>query len=328
MNVPGSKLTFDDMIEHFSSKDVTFNLMNEERAKETLREKNYFFRLRSYRTNFDKDKDGKYKNLDFGMLMDLSIIDYQLRRFVLNIALSIEHNLKTKLLELITEDESEDGYSILQDFITDYNIQNPTQKINMRDIWGHARQEQNTLTYDMYTKYKDNPPIWVVFEIISFTNLVKFAEFYDRTRGQNLERRIKKVIPYLKYVKFLRNAAAHNNPLIRNIRSRDFYYSEEEKHRNDIKNFIKRVPKISINHHKYLKNNTIHHLIATLYVFDVLINEKAKVYTYLEFNDLVKRCRQNKSFYNETHYELSSTYLFLKKIATHLSQKTEIKGSK
>lgn len=311
------KLTFEGMFQHFVNKNVKFEFISKEEAIEFLEAKNYFFRLTSYRTNFTKDRTGKYINLDFAMLRDLSVIDFQLRKFVLNIALSIEHNLKTTLLKLITKDPHEDGYTIIDDFLTHSSL-------HINELWGHARKEENTLTYSMYQKYENRPPVWVIFEIISFPHLVRFAEFYEQTRGKNLDTKIKKTIPYLKFVKFLRNGAAHNNPLIRELKGKDFLYSKDEAKLNDVRNFARRVKGIQPKHYKHLKNRTLHHLVATLFVYNSL-NEsvEAKRHTYRELQEFINRCRKNKEMYNESHNQIIAMYIFIKKITTHLNDEVK-----
>lgn len=307
------KLTFEEMIQHLIRKNVKFEYMNEEDATNFLKVNNYFFRLTSYRTNFTKDAVGKYINLDFAMLRDLSVIDSQLRRFVLNISLSVEHNLKTVLLEAITNDTNEDGYTIIKDFLSHSSL-------SINELWGHARRQENTLTYSMYQKYKTDPPVWVIFEIISFPHLVRFAEFYEQTNSKNLSRKVKKAIPYLKYVKYLRNGAAHNNPLIRDLKGRDFFYSKEEEKLNDVRNFVRKVKGIEPRHYKYLKNRTLHHLMATLFVYDNLCTSvDAKRHTFKEYEEFVDRCKKNKNIYNASHDQLEGMYIFIKKVSKHLN---------
>ena len=68
-----------ELIEHLENKGVKFELTSKEDAQKYLEENNNYFKLVSYRKNFSKYKDGekigKYINLDFKMLEDLSIID-------------------------------------------------------------------------------------------------------------------------------------------------------------------------------------------------------------------------------------------------------------
>ena len=78
-------LTASEQVSHLKSKGVRFSLMSEADAKGYL-EKNSFFRLRSYRLGFPKVEEGprkgEYANLDFKMLVDLSIVDMLLRHDV------------------------------------------------------------------------------------------------------------------------------------------------------------------------------------------------------------------------------------------------------
>ena len=111
-------LTPAQQVEHMKSKGIRFNIVSEAEAEAYLRENNNYFKLRAYRKNFDKyvggENDGKYINLDFAMLKDLSIIDMRLRYLVIHMALDTEHFLRVKLLRRVQE-EGEDGYQIVED---------------------------------------------------------------------------------------------------------------------------------------------------------------------------------------------------------------------
>ena len=73
----------------------------------------------AYRLGFPKVEEGtrkgEYANLDFRMLVDLSIVDMLLRYEMLPLTLDVEHFAKVKLLKRI-ETEGEDGYSIVSNF--------------------------------------------------------------------------------------------------------------------------------------------------------------------------------------------------------------------
>ena len=62
-------LDVEGQVQHLKDKGITFQLVNEEEAKEYLRNNNYYFKLTSYRKNYEKyedgDNEGKYISLDF-----------------------------------------------------------------------------------------------------------------------------------------------------------------------------------------------------------------------------------------------------------------------
>ncbi len=74
------KLSVQEQINHIESKGITFNLISKDEAQNFLEEYNSYFRLKSYAKNFSKYnnsiKKGKYINLDFLYLKELSIIDF------------------------------------------------------------------------------------------------------------------------------------------------------------------------------------------------------------------------------------------------------------
>ena len=72
-------LSIDQLIEHMKNKGINFNEVSEVDAKEFLQKNNYYMKLAAYRANYEKcltgKREGKYKNLDFGYLKELSVID-------------------------------------------------------------------------------------------------------------------------------------------------------------------------------------------------------------------------------------------------------------
>lgn len=117
-------LTPQQQVDQLKSQGVRFGLISEDDACSYLARNNNYFRLRSYRKGFPKVEEGsragQYANLDFKMLVDLSIIDMLLRYELLPITLDIEHFSKMHLLQKI-EEHQEDGYSIVAEFLDRYN---------------------------------------------------------------------------------------------------------------------------------------------------------------------------------------------------------------
>ena len=119
------KLTIDEQIEHMKNNNgIKFNIMDEEDSKVYLKDNTYYFKIKSYAKNYEKYINGKnigrYINLEFAYLVELSKIDMYFRRIVLKMTLDIEHFLKTQLLRDFQYNPDEDGYSIVRDFLNQY----------------------------------------------------------------------------------------------------------------------------------------------------------------------------------------------------------------
>lgn len=116
------KKSTQELIENMKSKGITFDVEGEERAAEYLKERNNYFRIASYRKNYDKRRfganEGKYINLDFAYLSELAKIDMYLRFLIIKMCLDIEHFLKVQMLTDITENTNEDGYEIVKLFLS------------------------------------------------------------------------------------------------------------------------------------------------------------------------------------------------------------------
>jgi hypothetical protein len=206
-------LTVDEQIKHLKNKGISFENYSEEKAKQYLRYNNNLFKLSSFRKNYDKYQggvnDGKYINLNFEHLVDLSIIDMTLRYTVIQLSLDIEHYTKLELLRLM-EDNNEDGYTIYEDYIS--SLSSFQREILNKEI---TRNNNSVYNKNLLNRYKDNIPIWVFLEIISFGQLLSFylfcAERYDLNEMKNKHF-------LLTSSKELRNASAHNSCIFNNLR--------------------------------------------------------------------------------------------------------------
>lgn len=70
--------------------------------------------------------------------------------------------------------------------------------------------------YDLYVKRKCNPPFWVLIELMSFGELIRFVEFYQEVDKSN-RNIFHEVYELLKYTKNFRDSAAHSRLLLLNI---------------------------------------------------------------------------------------------------------------
>lgn len=197
--------------------------MDEAAARCYLAENNNYFRLRSYRTGFAKvdagPREGLYANLDFAMLVDLSIIDMRLRYEMLPMTLDIEHFVKVKLLGVM-EQHGEDGYAIVRDFIV-ANEDKPKKGVNAvkQEI---DRGSSSPYTAGLIAAYADyNLPAWAFIEVIAFGS---FCYFYKFCAERYEDDEMIKEFYILQGVRSLRNAAAHNNCIINDLSSKNAYF--------------------------------------------------------------------------------------------------------
>lgn len=174
-------LTASEQIDHLKSRGVHFSLMSEDDARAYLEKNSNYFRLRAYRLGFPKveegNRKGEYANLDFKMLVDLSIVDMLLRYEMLPLTLDVEHFAKVKLLKRI-ETEGEDGYAVVSDFISSYDGTKPdgTPCNSLKDEI--LRCKNSPYTGGLIARYADfDFPAWAFIEVVSFGSFLYFSSF-------------------------------------------------------------------------------------------------------------------------------------------------------
>lgn len=205
----GRLLTPAEQIEHLKSKGISFDICSEQKALHFLNEHTYLTKVSAYRKNYQKypagPNIGLYQHLDFAYLIELSTIDMHLRYLIITLCLDIEHAIKVSLINDMIKNPDEDGYGIIDIF-----IQGERDFLNKT-----SRKVLQSYCRDFYYHNEDHLPIWVVFEVISFGDLIKLYKIYfDVYR----DKRTAPVDPrLLDHVRNIRNAAAHSNCLIDNI---------------------------------------------------------------------------------------------------------------
>ncbi|KYM64583.1 Abi-like protein [Fusobacterium necrophorum subsp. funduliforme] len=294
MSTDKSKQSSSQLIEHMKEKGIKFNIVNEVEAQQFLENNNYYFKLAAYRNNYEKNSEGKYLNLDFAYLKELSIIDMELRYLILQMALDIEHFIKVKILNDIEKNDLEDGYNIVTEFCSQNERVNST-------IDNHAKSEY---CRKLIQKHKGKFPLWAFVEVISFGDTIKLYEFYCRKYGtlQNWK--------LLYPVRDIRNAAAHSNCLIYNLEKNGIKTSPK------IINYVKSIPTIGEDMRKNKLSNKLFSDFTTLiYVYEKFVTseglKKKRGKELKEFFD--KRMLKNKNFFKQNHL-ICSAYKFVKSL--------------
>ena len=259
-------LNAEELIRHLKEKGIKFELTSMEDAQKYLKENNNYFKLVSYRKNFPKYKNGenceKYINLDFKMLTDLSIIDMKIRKTMLSIVLDLEHYAKVKLLSKI-ENANKDGYTIVEEYIQDLKSKNEYDYLkNELD-----KNKNGTYCGDLVTKYDGEYPIWVFVEIIPFGRFIKFYRFIaDKLQ----DRKMINESYMLMDVRELRNACAHNNCIINDLRANTSKYHANYR-------ILDEIAKIGISkkiRDNKLSNIRIKQIITLLYLNKNIVTSK------------------------------------------------------
>lgn len=304
--MPKNKLTIDEQINHMNNeKGIMFNIVDKESAKEFLINNNYYFKIKSYTKNYEKHlcgkNKGKYIHLEFAYLQDLSTIDMYLRKFIMRMSLDIEHYLKVQLLRDFMNNSEENGYDIVNIFLdeNDYIKSNINQK------------GKNSACTDLVKKYNDKFAIWNIVEVLSFGDFIKLYEIYYKKYNSD-----DSMANYLWSIKFLRNAAAHNNCLLNSLMKP---YNINFSINKEINTFVSKIPGISkTTRINKLKNPVVHDFIVSLFVLNKIVtSKKIKYYTMKDIKDLIDgRFIDHKEYYKYNNC-IVSYYKFVKIIVDY-----------
>ena len=194
------KLTVPEIIEYCKNDlGIKFELCSEEKAAGFLQKNNYFFRLKQYAEtwdNSDRTRGGKYIGLDFGHLIELSTIDMFFRKLIFKMTVDFEHNLKVKLVNECQNNQADDGYQVVEAFLT--------KRPKLRES---ILKDPHIAEYSGIGmgSYLEHPAVWNIVELISFRDFISFYDFYYdyfHLKGE--------YTMHFESIRRLRNAAAHN----------------------------------------------------------------------------------------------------------------------
>lgn len=316
------KQTAPQLIAKMKSKGITFRYITEEKAAEYLTDKNNYLRTAAYRKNYQKYNNGpnigKYINLDFSYLQEFSTIDMHFRFLISKMCLDIEHDLKVQMLKDIETDATTDGYDIVNAFLTQNNyIISKLEATSASPFTSDLIHKYFTVqrTYNHQKGKKENKiityndcPAWVLLEMLTFGDFIKFYEFYYSTRSYT-----KISSSVINLVKSLRNGAAHNNCILADLAHGTSHAPAE------ISQSIAKISSISTKQRqKKLSCRPMLEFVALLYTYDLIVSDKVKYYRICELKDLFfNRMLHKKGFYLQNEL-IKSNYEFACKIISSL----------
>lgn len=300
------RLSLDEQIQHLKDKGILFNIMDEESAKQYLKYNNNYYKLTSFRKNYDKHPGGKnkgqYIKLEFAYLVDMSIIDMRLRYRIVEMALDIEHHTKLQLLREIDEYD-EDGYQIVKDYIDSLDDR---QKNHFESEIN--RNRRSIYCRNIIEKYGGNYPVWAFLEIISFGKLVGF---YRYCANRFSDKEMKDDYYRLLTCKKIRNGAAHSNCILNDLRP----HTAEHHTNKEITKELIHIPHMNSNFRKNKMSNTrIQQIITLLYMHKKIVrSEGIALYESGELKKLIRRIDRNSNYY-KTNKLIQETFRFFEMV--------------
>lgn len=295
-------LTAEQLVEHLEYKGVTFNLCNKDDAIKYLRNNNNYFKLASYRKNYNKYQNGKYICLDFAYLRDLAIIDMELRYKLIQLSLDVEHYAKMKILNQV-EESGEGGYLICKEYKKSLNEEQLNKFKNEIN-----RNKHNTYCGDLFNRYQDNFPIWALLEIVPFGRKLSMYKFCAEKNNNKV---MKNEYYMLLDCNRLRNATAHSICILNDLHINTALYKTS----HDVSNAVKNITAITTDaRNKRMSNARIQQIVTLLYIHKILVtsngvHNKASKHL-LEF---VERMNKNLEYYKNNDLILAN-FKFLENI--------------
>ena len=319
---PEPKLLPHEQIDRLKEKGILFNYISSDDATKFLSNNNNYFKLTSYRKNFDRvireDGESIYVNLDFQHLIELSRIDMLLRYQLLKMCLDIEHNLKVGLIRRIELNTLDDGYCTVNEFIASRD-----EEARIKIIKEIGRNAQSVYYWGLLKKHditgksieiKDFP-VWAFIEVISFGAFIEFMIFYyAKYKIPN-----KGLWHLLNKVKQTRNAAAHNTCMLNNLYSVRTG-AEYEPHRKVLQLMSDAGVKEAMRTSK-AANEVLYQIAVVFYVHQMCVtSESTREKRYGELFDLMNKNQEVMNLYFSKNDLITSSFDMLYKVTKFLNE--------
>ena len=310
------KKTVSKIIEEMKNeRGITFNYINISTAETYLSKINNYLRTAAYRKNYSKYQkgcnQGKYINLDFSYLIELSVLDMHYRFLIQKMCSDIEHSMCVKLINDIENDFTTDGYDLVRNFFQKYpfeirKIENTILSPHTGDLLRKYFTIQTNNNRHNIVAFNDCP-VWVLMELLSFGSIINFyLDYYDSRNLSHIPKAI------LNLVRSLRNAVAHNNCIFYDLNPGTTVAPQE------ITEFVKKINGITKSQRqKRLSSRPVLEFVTLIYVYDKIVNGKVKNYRLKELNILINTRMKEKSSFFYSNDLIINTYKFVNKITDY-----------
>lgn len=306
------KLSIDKQIEKMKSSGIKFNIVSEETAKEFISNNTYYFKIKAFQKNYLKNGNGEYIDLEFAYLQDFSTIDMRFRKLILSMVLTIEHSMKVKLNTDISNDPTEDGYSIVNEFLNNKDYRYIVKSMYSKAQSTYAGELVKKYCSHQYAPESDTPyhfncPFWVLLEVLSFGDFIKFYNFYyEKHKRDNPLKEI--MFP----VRCLRNAAAHNNCVLNSLKRadhRDFSVNRE------VNSYVSKIKNITpASRRNCMAVPALHDFAALLMAYLSIVRSRAALeHTVEDLKEFLERFERHSDYYS-SNSDIAKTFIFYQKL--------------
>lgn len=290
-------LSYQALIDKMIANGILFNTFDQDTAKDILQTRNYYYKISSYRKLFDK-VDGKY-NIEFATLADLAVIDMQIRYFLMDICLDVEHSIKTALMDVITKNPKVDGY----DIVKDYAVYNSVGFTSTKSALAKNRYLKN-----VYIKHKNDIPVWVLIEVMDFGNLCSLVEMYCDKYPSN--KRLKKAKQLGKYARHIRNACAHSNVILVDVLEQTLSPSS----------YITSIASTLHITRDIIKYRKVHDMLSLIVLHREYCSKALGKQRFKEFIKIAKRAKKHEYYYKQNP-KIVEIYINFVKTLVKISKK-------
>lgn len=259
------RLDVDDQLLYLKQQGVTFPCVAGTCARHTLLNEHTLTQLSAYRTLFERRvggvRDGTYVGLDFSYLRTLAQLDRHVRHAFLMLSLDIEHAVRTKVVQEAMA-RHEDGFAITRDYFASLSPRERQRRV--MELGMHKRDAHRPAPRE---SSEDSLSVREFVEIVTFGTLSDFYLFCSR-RWNNKDMRQEHYL--FKSVRRMRNACAHNNPILSGFAIRDAKNSLDD-------HVAQEVAHVGISKRaraKQAKSTCMQQAVTTLYTFNKLVADE------------------------------------------------------